>query len=138
MPYSTLADMIDRYGEDDIARLSDRSNRQPAVIDVLIVERAIASADAEIDMHLQTRHTLPLPSVPLALIDMSCILAYANLNPRQDKDAPEMQHAARQRDMLKRIAEGKISLGLDSDSKEAPIADTVQIAEGRNDFGGDY
>lgn len=138
MPYSTLADMIDRYGEEDIANLTDRSGSFPHAIDVTLVERAIRSADAEIDMHLQTRYQLPLATIPLALIDASCILAYANLTPKQDKDATEMQNAARQRDILKRLSEGKLTLGLDGDSKEAPIANTVQIAEGRNDFGGNY
>lgn len=138
MPYSTLKQMIEKYGEQDLALLSDNTGNYPPTIDQAVIERAIASADAEIDMHLQTRCQLPLTSVPLALVDASVTLAYANLNPKQNKDSPEAQAAERQRNILKRLAEGKLTLGLDQNQQEPTIANTVQISEGRNDFGGNY
>lgn len=136
MSYSTVANMIEKYGETDLALLSDRSENHPSVIDHGVIERAIKSADAEIDMHLQTRYPLPLSSVPQSLIDASMTLAYANLNPKQTKDSPEYIAAEHHRDILKRLSEGKLTLGLDEDNQEPPMANTVQISEGRNDFGG--
>jgi len=138
MAYCTLAQLIERYTADDLAVLTDRSDGLPPVIDQAVIERAIADADAEIDMYLMARYKLPLVTVPLALVNTSCILAYANLNPHQAKDSPAMENAARQRDKLQLLAEGKLSLGLDEGKEEAPIANTVQISEGRNDFKGRY
>lgn len=136
MSYSTLQHMIEKYGEQDLANLSDNSGNFPPVIDQAVIERAIKSADAEIDMHLQTRYPLPLTSVPVSLIDASMTLAYANLNPKLPKESPVLLAAERQRDILRRLSEGKLTLGLDEANQEPPIANTVQISEGRNDFGG--
>ncbi|MBF3080734.1 DUF1320 domain-containing protein, partial [Pseudomonas aeruginosa] len=42
------------------------------------------------------------------------------------------------RKLLSGIANGKLSLALDADGKPAPVANTVQISEGRNDWGADW
>ena len=89
-------------------------------------------------MYLPTRYKLPLDKVPLPLIKASCILAYANLNPKQAKDAPEMIQADKQRAILEKLSEGKITLGLTIDNTEAELADTVQISEGRKDWERNY
>lgn len=138
MPYCTVQDLIAKYGEDAIVRLSDRTNKPPTTIDQTIVNDAIADADAEINMYLQTRYKLPLAETPRPILRASVILAYANLNPKQPKEAPELVQADKQRALLDKLAKGTVTLGLNSDDKEPELANTVQISEGRNDFGGRY
>lgn len=138
MPYCTVQDLIAKYGEDAIVRLSDRTNKPPTTIDQTIVNEAIADADAEINMYLQTRYKLPLAETPRPILRASVILAYANLNPKQPKEAPELVQADKQRALLDKLAKGTVTLGLNSDDKEPELANTVQISEGRNDFAGRY
>lgn len=76
MRYCTLQDMIDTYGEARLAELSDRVNMPATTIDASIVDRAIADAEAEINMYLAGRHNLPLASVPVMLTRIACDLAW--------------------------------------------------------------
>ena len=138
MPYCTVQDLIAKYGEDAIVRLSDRINKPPTTIDQTIVNEAIADADAEINMYLQTRYKLPLAETPRPILMASVILAYSNLNPKQPKEAPELVQADKQRALLDKLAKGIVTLGLNADDKEPELANTVQISEGRNDFAGRY
>ncbi|MFG9413934.1 phage protein Gp36 family protein, partial [Pseudomonas aeruginosa] len=56
MSYCTLADLIEQYSEQKIRELSDRVNKPATTIDTVIVDRAIADADSEIDLHLHGRY----------------------------------------------------------------------------------
>ncbi|MOA44412.1 hypothetical protein D3C78_1666890 [compost metagenome] len=55
-----------------------------------------------------------------------------------DAEHPAQLAAERARKLMTGIAAGKLSLGLDSAGAPAPLADTVQIATGRNDFAGTW
>lgn len=138
MTYCTLAELVEIYGEADIRNLSDRANKPAQAIDEQVVGRAMADAAAEIDLHLEARYRLPLASVPRVLTRIACQLSYAGLHTRVDAEHPAHLAAERARKLLAGIAAGKLSLGLDSAGAPAPLADTVQIATGRNDFGGTW
>ena len=73
MTYATQQDLIDRFGAVEIAQLSDRTNG--TVIDAVVVGRALADADAEIDAYLATRYQLPLVSVPPVLARVAADVA---------------------------------------------------------------
>ncbi|MGU4182204.1 gp436 family protein [Pseudomonas aeruginosa] len=135
MSYCTLADLIEQYSEQKIREVSDRVNKPATTIDTVIVDRAIADADSEIDLHLHGRYQLPLASVPTALKRIACGLAYANLHIVLKEENPVYKTAEHLRKLLSGIANGKLSLALDADGKPAPVANTVQISEGRNDWG---
>lgn len=136
MTYCTLAELVATYGESDLRNLTDRANKPAQVIDEQVLARAIEDAAAEIDLHLQARYQLPLASVPLVLKRVAGQLAYAALHTRVDADHPAHQAAGRARKLLEGISSGRLSLGLDAAGAPAAVADTVQIAVGRNDFGG--
>lgn len=138
MSYCTQADLVETYGEQELKQLSDRVNKPAQVVDAAVIGRAIADADAEIDLHLDGRYTLPLASVPLVLKRVACTLTYANLHTRLADDHPAHLAAERSRKLLSGIASGKLSLGLDSSGQPAPIANTVQVSAGRNDWGGSW
>ncbi|MBX6838923.1 DUF1320 domain-containing protein, partial [Pseudomonas aeruginosa] len=112
MSYCTLADLIEQYSEQKIRELSDRVNKPATTIDTVIVDRAIADADSEIDLHLHGRYQLPLASVPTALKRIACGLAYANLHIVLKEENPVYKTAEHLRKLLSGIANGKLSLAL--------------------------
>lgn len=135
MSYCTLDDLVEQYGEALIRQLSDRVNKPATAIDSAVVGQAIADADAEIDLHLHARYQLPLAQVPVVLKRVACVLAFANLHTQVKDDHPALQDAERKRKLLSGISTGKLSLALTSTGTPAPIANTVQISQGRNDWG---
>lgn len=107
MTYATQADLVDRFGSTELAQRTNRVDGQ--TIDTVVLGRALADADAEIDGYLATRYTLPLTSTPVVLVRLACDLARYRL---YDDGVPA---TVRQRyedavAMLKRIAQGDAQL----------------------------
>ena len=73
MPYATLQDMIDRFGERELGQIAQGVALE--VIDADRVERALADASAEIDGYVGTRYPLPLAPVPALLTRAACDVA---------------------------------------------------------------
>lgn len=135
MRYCTLQNLIDTYGEARLAELTDRTHMPATTIDADVVDRAIADAEAEINMYLAGRHNLPLASVPVMLTRIACDMAWYNLHTQVDDEHPAAQAYKRRRYQLDGVAAGKLSLGLDAADAPVPTGNTVQVAPGRNDFG---
>lgn len=72
MPYATLADLISRFGEQELIDQTDRTTG--ANVDVSVVARELAYASAVIDGYLAARYVLPLPTVPDLLVGLCCDL----------------------------------------------------------------
>lgn len=109
MTYSVEADLVNRFGEQEIIQLTDRNNL--GAIDTAVLGQALADADAEIDGYIGGRYTLPLAAVPQILTGYACDIARYRL---YDDDAPE-QVRLRYQDAVKFLAlvgQGKIGLGL--------------------------
>ena len=74
MTYATQQNLIDRFGEEELIQLTDRSNL--GVIDATVVNRALGDADAQINGYLAVRHTLPLVApFPAVLERLACDIA---------------------------------------------------------------
>lgn len=121
MPYATLADLIARFGEQELIDQTDRASGTN--VDLTVVARVLDDAGATIDGYLAARHALPLASVPPLLVGVCCDLARYALYPDA---APEMvgsryQYALR---LLKEIANGTLQLGL-TNSASAGLAQAV-------------
>lgn len=133
MDYCTLDDLIKAFGEPEIIRISDRGQRNGQVNEE-VVTRAISDAEAEINMYLEGRGLLPLPSLPEVIrriaVDISRFYLYQN-----PKDDGPVQNAYKQRvKQLEGIASGKLSLGLDGAGKVMEPEDSVIFTPGRNMF----
>jgi phage gp36-like protein len=131
--YCTLDDLIKAFGEPEIIRISDRGQRNGQVNEE-VVTRAISDAEAEINMYLEGRGLLPLPSLPEVIrriaVDISRFYLYQN-----PKDDGPVQNAYKQRvKQLEGIASGKLSLGLDGAGKVMEPEDSVIFTPGRNMF----
>ncbi len=111
MAYATLQDMIDRFGETELAQLSDRTNAA-ASIDTAVIDAKLPDADAEIDGYLVQRYTLPLASVPPVLKRIATDLARYHLY----DDRSTEQVTKRYDDaiaFLKDVAKGVAGIGVD-------------------------
>lgn len=73
MTYATQQDLIDRFGTQELARLTDPA--AGATINTTLVDRALADADAEIDTRLAQRYTAPLSPVPTVVVRLAADIA---------------------------------------------------------------
>lgn len=107
MTYATQTDLIERFGELELAQRTNRVDG--ATIDAVVLGRALADADAEIDSYLATRYTLPLSSTPPIVNRLACDITRYRLF---DDGVPE---TVRERyldavSVLKRLASGDMLL----------------------------
>lgn len=122
--YAVQQDMVDRFGESELVRITDRtSDRSGTTIDTTVLARALADAHSDIDSYLMGRYSLPLTTVPTRLKTACADLARYKLYHR---DPPE--HIRRtyedQVRWLEKVGEGKLALGLDSsDDPVSPSAE---------------
>lgn len=123
--YATLADLVARFGEREIAQLTNRDGLD--VIDSSVADQALADANAEAEAYLAARYPVPPAPVPQVLVMVVCNIARYRL---YDDAAPEevrrrYEDAAR---LLARIASGEISIG---PAQSAPThAQTAQLVGG--------
>jgi phage gp36-like protein len=82
MPYCTLQNLTDEFGEAELIQLTDKNGL--GEIDLAAVDRAIARADREINRHLAVRNDLPLASDDV--VDLACDIARYYL---YDNSAPD-------------------------------------------------
>jgi len=131
--YCTKTDMITTFGEPELIQITDRENT--GVIDDAVLDTAITTAQAEINVWLEGRYSLPLPSVPEVLRRIAMDMTRYFLSGDINGDHPVARRYAEQTKLLHAISRGQASLGLDSAGVTTTAVDTVQISQGRNDFG---
>ena len=127
MSYATTSDMISRFGEDEVVKLSDR--KFTGVIDIDVLNGALAEADAEIDPYLAPHYLLPLATIPRILTGYACDIARYRLCGAGITETEQIR--TRYADAVKfltAVAHGKLSLGLDTANHTAQTANTVQFA----------
>lgn len=107
MSYATLLDMVDRFGELELVQRTDRVDGM--AMDAVVLGRALADADAEIDSYLATRYSLPLASTPPVVNRLACEIARYRLF---DDGVPETVRVRYQDavSLLKRLASGEVLL----------------------------
>ncbi len=128
MPYATQADLDQRFGAAELIRLTDRATPRTGQIDAAVVARAIADAEAEINGYLQGRYALPLASVPAVLVRVTSDIARYYLY----DDAATDQVRDRYKDsvaLLKGIADGRVSLGLDQAAVQVKDSSGAKVSE---------
>lgn len=88
MTYAVSQDLVDRFGSTELEQLTDRTNVPPSTIDVVVVGRALADADAKVDSYLGKQYALPLSIVPPVLVKIAADLArYFLHGEAADKDS---------------------------------------------------
>lgn len=124
MPYATQQDLVDRFGTQELAQLTDPA--AGTTINATTVARALADADAEVDTRLASHYTLPLASVPTVLVRVAADLARYFL---WDARATE-QVRNRYKDAIKlldQVGSGALSLPGATPLALAPSAQAVAV-----------
>lgn len=130
MGYAVKQDMINRFNATELIQLTDRSGVADAIDDT-VLNSALADADAEIDVYLTSRYTLPLATVPRLLVNAACDVARYRLY--EDRST---EHVTKRYDdaikLLKMVSKGEISLGLDvNEELAAPAGGAQSTSAGR-------
>ncbi len=120
MSYATLSDMTTRFGEIELAQLTDRT--EGLVIQQNVLERALVDATAEVDGYLATRYRLPLTVVPQLLVRLVCDIARYRLYDERTTEAVRQRYEDSVR-MLKSLSSGAVLLaGAELTGANAPQA----------------
>jgi phage gp36-like protein len=109
MPYVTLQQLIDRFGEPALVALTDRGPVALGVIDETAIDRAVADAGAVIDGYLARRYALPLTDVQPLLVKIAGDLVFYDLHTFQPDPKVEAAHKAALA-MLRDISAGTVAL----------------------------
>ena len=73
--YCTEQDMVTRFGEDEIASITDRSDSDTPIIDDDVLNAAIADASAQMDGELLQMYEQPVKPFSNTLILICCDIA---------------------------------------------------------------
>ena len=124
MTYATQQDLIDRFGEEELVQLTARAGG--STIDATVVAKALADADAEIDSYLAARYTLPLVTVPEVVARLAADMArfYIYDDRATEQVSKRYDNAVK---LLKSIASGAVTLGVDSQNAQPVTEGGAQI-----------
>jgi phage gp36-like protein len=107
MTYATQSDMTDRFDEQEIIELTDRTGA--GVVNATVLGKALADADALIDGYLAARYTLPLTYTPAILVGPAADIARFRLwDDRATEEVRQRYEDAMA--MLKLISQGVVVL----------------------------
>ena len=123
--YAGKADMIERFGEQELIDLTDRNGSAGTIVDE-VLNAALGDASADIDGYLAGRYPLPLTFVPPVLIRHSCDLTrYYLYDNRLDPQHPAARRYTATIRFLEQMARGTVQLGLPQEQ----VPDSVDLAE---------
>ena len=110
--YATLADMVGRYGETEMLRLSVADGPLPATVLPERIERALSAATDTIDSYLRARYRVPLSPVPESVNEAACVLARFSLASGGEREPSEQMGVNRAATIawLKALATGPVTL----------------------------
>lgn len=77
--YATVADMIARYGETHMIRLSKPEDRTATEVDAEKITTASVDASSLIDGYIRNRYFVPIASPPPEIVRAACTLARYDL-----------------------------------------------------------
>lgn len=115
--YCSKADLIRAFGEIEINRIAMNDDE---------IDKAIADAQAEIDMYLSARYVLPLVTIPPILNRLACDIAHYYLYVSIDENSTVNLRYQQRLRQLKAIATGQLSIGNVSNQAES---ETVQAGD---------
>jgi phage gp36-like protein len=118
VPYVTQQQLIDRFGEAEMVQLTDRHDL--GVIDGVVLDLAIADADAEIDGYLKAGgYTPPLSPAPPVISRLSAAITRYHLYSDQATEKVRQDYEDARR-MCEAIAAGRMSLGAEDAVTASP------------------
>lgn len=93
--YATVTDMIARFGETHLIRLSRPEDRSAETVDAEKIERALSDVSGVIDGYIRGRYLVPIASPPVEIIRAACVLARYELAQGEHMEPSEEMSKAR-------------------------------------------
>jgi phage gp36-like protein len=119
--------MIARFGELEMIQLTDRDNTT-GVVNLAVLDAAIADAEAEVDSYISVRYAMPLASVPDIVKSMTADVARYRLYDTEVPEIVEKRYDAALR-LLRDVAARRASLDKDINGNDAPVSNGVKISK---------
>jgi phage gp36-like protein len=121
MAYAAVSDMIERFGQAEMIRLSTPDGAAMVVVNEEPIARALDDAAAMIDTWLRKRYRMPLTVAPPEIRRACCILARYDLSIGEQRNPSEQTIEDRKEVMtwLRAIGAGTALLDL----AEVPVSD---------------
>lgn len=114
MTYATEADLVLRFGADEIAQYSNTGLE--GGVDNARVLQVLTDTDALINGYLASRYAIPLSTVPDILVGFACDIARYLLTRLPTDQMAERKKAAVR--WLELVAKGDLSLGVDAEGQQ--------------------
>jgi phage gp36-like protein len=139
--YSSVDDMMQRFGETELLRLSAPEGENFGPIDTDRVTQALTDASALIDSYLRKRYAVPMDTPPAEINRAAAVLARYDLASRGDMQPSEPMRLDR-KDMLawlKLLADGNVTLDgieVSGDYSGAMVQDRRPLVRGGCQGGG--
>lgn len=128
MSYARIDDMVARFGEREVAQLTNRDGLD--VVDADVLDEALADANAEVHGYLATRYRVPPDPVPRLLVRVACDVARYRLYDDAAPDEVRRRYEDAVR-LLKSVADGGVSLGADAAAPSHPqLVQVVDVSPG--------
>ena len=124
--YATVSDMIARFGETQIIRLSRPEDRTAETVDETKVITALADAGALIDGYIRGRYFVPIATPPAEIVRAACILARYDLAQGEHTD-PSEEMAKGRKDViswLENIAKELVNLDVPAAAPAGPAVNS--------------
>lgn len=138
MAYATVADLVTRFGEDELIDLTDRDEPRTGAIVEAVALAALSDAAGEADAYLGVRYALPVSPVPAHLLTAVCDIARYRLHGVRVTDEVRARYEDAVR-WLRDVAQGRAALpgaSAASGTTTAALAEVVQA--GRKVFTGGF
>lgn len=131
MAYVTQAELIDRFGSDELLQVADRDN--DSSVDSEVTDAAIADADAMIDSYCRNRYTVPFDPIPGEIRKVAADIARYNLWDDQASEEVERRynHAVT---WLKDVSAGRARVNVDADDETQPNLGQIVVGSGISNF----
>jgi phage gp36-like protein len=115
MAYATVSDLIERFGQTEMVRLTTPADQDLDGIVMTVAEAKIEDASALIDSYVRKRYRTPMDVPPQEIVRACCILARYDLATGEQREPTEQMREQRSETMawLRDIAAGKALLELD-------------------------
>lgn len=126
--YATVTDMIARFGETQIIRLSQPEDRTAATVDEEKVNIALADASAVIDGYIRGRYFVPISVPPAEIVRATCILARYDLSDTE-RSSPTEEMSKGRADVIKWLESISKEL-VNLDVPRALVTGTDQVGSG--------
>jgi len=124
--YATVSDMIARFGETQIIRLSRPEDRTAETVDETKVNTALADAEALINGYIRGRYFVPIAAPPAEIVRATCILARYDLAQGEQTDPSEEMSKSRKDviSWLENIAKELVNLDVPAAAPAGPAVNS--------------